>query len=226
MCGGKGTRFQEVSSTLPKILVKINKNQTMLDWLANDYLPQNSEIILATGHLHNIIENYISSVNYRSRITFSKENQPLGTGGALALASRLIKTKDFIALNGDTIQEVNLLEFLQKTNMDDSVKLNIACTDNNYDDSGSIHIDYNNYIIKFAEKTLPEKQHHLSKIYTSIGLYRCKTEYFRSQSVISSSLESDIIPMLVKEKSVKATPFSVKFHDYGTLDRYKKMNKR
>ena len=59
LCGGYGKRFQKVSKTLPKILAEISPGISMLDWLIEDYLPSNSSIILATGHLHEKVFEYI-----------------------------------------------------------------------------------------------------------------------------------------------------------------------
>ena len=59
LCGGLGKRFQKVSRTLPKILIEIDKGIPMLDWLLNQYLPQNSRVLLATGHLNEKIQKHI-----------------------------------------------------------------------------------------------------------------------------------------------------------------------
>ena len=52
-------RFQKVSKNLPKILAEISPGISMLDWLVQDYLPLKSSIILATGHLHDKVSEYI-----------------------------------------------------------------------------------------------------------------------------------------------------------------------
>ena len=59
LCGGFGKRFQNVSKTLPKILIDVDNQGSMLNWLLKKYLPQNSSVILATGHLHEEIYNYL-----------------------------------------------------------------------------------------------------------------------------------------------------------------------
>ena len=46
LCGGYGTRFQDVSKILPKILINISKSMTMLDWIMEEYLPINSKVLI------------------------------------------------------------------------------------------------------------------------------------------------------------------------------------
>ena len=65
LCGGSGKRFQKVSKNLPKILAEISPGISMLDWLVQDYLPLKSSIILATGHLHDKVSEYIRKRNYK-----------------------------------------------------------------------------------------------------------------------------------------------------------------
>ena len=56
-----------------RCLVEIKKGKTMLDWLLNEYLPKKSKVILATGHLHQIIFDYIKQKSYSQEILFSQE---------------------------------------------------------------------------------------------------------------------------------------------------------
>ena len=56
LCGGQGTRFQAVSNTVPKVLIKIG-NLTFLDYVINKCIKYKiNSIILATGHLQDEIE--------------------------------------------------------------------------------------------------------------------------------------------------------------------------
>ena len=93
LCGGFGKRFQKVSTTLPKILIEIDKGISMLDWLLNKYLPQNSKVILATGHLNEEIYKYVENKKYSQELLIVEENKPLGTGGALINASRFVESE-------------------------------------------------------------------------------------------------------------------------------------
>ena len=224
LCGGSGKRFQQISTTIPKILIEIRPGITMLDWLIEEYLPRNSKVILATGHLKDSVEEFVGKKWYRKNIVLSQEEKKLGTGGALLKASRLVETDNFIAINGDTIQELEIENFINNSGLLKRDVINIGCTTSDLNDSGKLLVGPKDFIISFSEKKLPHiKIKKGFKICTSLGMYRCKTEYFRSLPVEPKSLEDDILPFLVKNKSARASVFKDKFHDFGTFDRYNKL---
>ena len=226
LCGGYGTRFQKVSKTLPKILIEIKPGITMIDWLIQEYLPLKSKIILATGHLHEKVFDHVNQKEYRRNIIFAEEKERLGTGGALINASKFVDTKEFIALNGDTIQELSIEKFLKKSKLDNSHLINVGCTLNKKVDSGIVLINQKNYIISFTEKKLPTLKNNNLKKLSSLGIYRCCSNYFKKLPVGFISLEEEIIPELVSTKKVKASIFDTDYKDYGTFDRYNELMQR
>ena len=157
LCGGFGKRFQKVSSKIPKILIQIDEGLPMLDWLLNKYLPLNSRVILATGHLNKVINSYINKRKYCQKLLIVEEKAPLGTGGALINASRYVDSEEFIALNGDTIQELQMNSFLRNSELKNDFFINVGCTLNQKEDSGMILVDKDNIIKSFTEKKSPIK---------------------------------------------------------------------
>ena len=223
LCGGYGTRFQKVSKTIPKILVEIKNGISMLDWLIEEYIPENSKIILASGHLHEKIYEYVDLKKYRSKLTFSREKNKMGTGGAIIKASSLIQSEEFIVLNGDTIQEVKISDFLEKSKLENGVVINIGCSKANYEDSGNLVINQDNLIVNFSEKKNPELFIGKDlKLCSSLGMYRCNTKFFQTIKKSCLSLEDELLPQLVIEKKASASIFNHKYYDFGTLDRYQK----
>jgi NDP-sugar pyrophosphorylase family protein len=57
------------------------------------------------------------------KIKFSIEKTPLGTGGAIKQAGKLIKDKSFIVINGDTITNIDLKKLLKKPNAIAAIEL-------------------------------------------------------------------------------------------------------
>ena len=227
LCGGYGTRFQDISKKIPKILIEINHNLTMIDWLINEYLPEKSRIIFATGHLHEKIYQYVNTKGYKKRISFSYEKEKLGTGGAIINASKMIDTDDFIVLNGDTIQEIKISDFLIKSELNNNEVINLGCTTAEINDSGKLLIEKNNSIVSFTEKTIPKYiSRDIKKVCSSIGIYRCRTNYFKELPLKNISLEHDMLPKLIEQKKAKATIFNKLYHDFGTAERYKNLIKK
>ena len=226
LCGGFGNRFQKVSKELPKILIDIDNKGSMLNWLLNEYLPHKSSVILSTGHLHEKIFDYLNKNKYKQKITISNESSPLGTAGALSNASRLVDTEEFIALNGDTIQELSINSFLEKSDLRNNLYINVGCTLKNKNDSGMLLIDEAFYIKKFTEKEVPKfLTKNKLKLVSSLGIYRCRSSFFKSLPISYLSLEEELLPLLVSKKKAKASVFEQDFHDFGTYERYNKLRK-
>ena len=77
------------------------------------------EVILAINYQPNKIEEYLPNYEeeYGVKITWSKEEEPMGTGGPIRLAKDLITTDNeeglFFVLNSDVIWDFPLTEMIE-----------------------------------------------------------------------------------------------------------------
>ena len=108
LAGGRGKRLRPVTDYVPKPLVPI-KNIPIIEWQIK-YLKKFGikEAIICTGYKTEMIENHLDMKNIGIKVTFSIEKNPLGTGGAIKKAGKLIHDKSFFVLNGDTITNIDL----------------------------------------------------------------------------------------------------------------------
>ncbi|MEE0948120.1 MAG: nucleotidyltransferase family protein [Bacteroidales bacterium] len=110
LCGGKGTRLKEVVNDVPKPLAPID-GIPFLSILMKFLKAQGIErVILATGYMHEKIENLYGNCYEGMEIVYSVEQNPLGTGGAIANALRKIKSENVLVLNGDSVIKFQLNE--------------------------------------------------------------------------------------------------------------------
>jgi D-glycero-alpha-D-manno-heptose 1-phosphate guanylyltransferase len=113
LCGGLGTRLRSVLADRPKCLAPVKK-KTYLDYLTTFLERQGIEhIIFATGHLSEQVEDWVQKEKRPWKSSISKEETPMGTGGALRLAAMLVSSSQFLAFNGDTFLDVNCEKFMQ-----------------------------------------------------------------------------------------------------------------
>ena len=103
LCGGLATRLGEAAKTIPKVLLEI-AGKTVLEWQLQFLTEAGvTEVVLASGHLHNVLYEKVG-INYAGVcIRYAKEEKRLGTGGAIQNAMQQISTSPFFVLNGDIL---------------------------------------------------------------------------------------------------------------------------
>ncbi len=102
LAGGLGTRLQSAVPDLPKAMAPV-AGQPFLSYLLR-FLAGNGirRIVLAIGYRGDIIRGFFG-VNYSSiKLTYSVEEEPLGTGGGLLRALSHVQDRFAFVLNGDT----------------------------------------------------------------------------------------------------------------------------
>ena len=103
LCGGLATRLGDTTKTLPKVLLDI-ADKTVLEWQIRLLKDANvQEVILASGHLHQVLYERVGTHYAGVRVRYAKEEKRLGTGGAIQNAMRCIHTSPFFVLNGDVL---------------------------------------------------------------------------------------------------------------------------
>ena len=103
LCGGLATRLGDTTKTVPKVLLDI-ADRTVLQWQIQLLKDANvQEVILASGHLHNVLYERVGTNYANVRIRYAKEEKRLGTGGAIQNAMQCINTSPFFVLNGDVL---------------------------------------------------------------------------------------------------------------------------
>lgn len=111
LAGGRGTRLQGMVSDVPKPLASV-QGRPFLTWLL-DLLAQQGmrRVVLATGYKAEMVHAAIGERWQGMRIDYAVESTPLGTGGAIVQAWRLIEGEDTFVLNGDTYLELDYARF-------------------------------------------------------------------------------------------------------------------
>lgn len=102
LAGGFGTRLRSVVSDVPKPLAPIRGRPflcLLLDMLASQGIRR---VVLATGYMGDRIAEVLGQRWQGMSLVYSQEQQPLGTGGAIAAGATRIEGETFFVLNGDT----------------------------------------------------------------------------------------------------------------------------
>lgn len=111
MAGGRGTRIASVNAEVPKPMIPICGKPILQHQIECLQKQGFQDIVLVIGYLGTVIEEYFGDgSHYGVRITYIKEEEPLGTAGALYYLKGSIK-EDFLLLNGDIIWNVDIGRF-------------------------------------------------------------------------------------------------------------------
>jgi NDP-sugar pyrophosphorylase family protein len=154
LAGGLGTRLRAAHATGPKSMVPVG-GRPFLDYLLTWLRSQGvKEVILCVGYKRTHIQKYVGKGRkWGLRVTYSIEEDLLGTGGAVKKAERLVPGAKLFVINGDTILGVNLKEMI-KFHLSRRALATLAVVkvedDQRY---GSLRLDDAGKITAFLEKT-------------------------------------------------------------------------
>tara|TARA_B100000212_G_C27338189_1_gene517871 strand:+ start:438 stop:1115 length:678 start_codon:yes stop_codon:yes gene_type:complete len=217
LCGGKGTRFEAVSNSKAKALADI-KGIPLIELIIQN-LEKNgfSRFILAVGFRNEGIQDYFKGT--QREIVFSKEVDPLGTGGAIKNSQKHINSEIFLVMNGDLICDMDYKKLID-AHKNSNKKATIAVSSSETsEDFGNIVLGNDNSIETFKEKVRDG-----SSNYVSAGTYIMDRDIF---SVLPDknafSIETDFFEK--NPEKLNAHIINMSFLDIGTPERYKEANK-
>ena len=190
LAGGLGMRLREAVTDRPKILAPIG-GKPFLSYL----LYQLEEIgieytILCTGYLGDMVQGTYGDHYGSMKLAYSKEPNPLGTGGAIKFAEDLFKFDPMLVLNGDSYCDANL-EKLWELHI--KMKSNATLLLKHVPDTGrygQVKTAYNGALECFVEKG-----NHYGPGWINAGVYLLARDFISSiPSGKSVSLEKEIFP--------------------------------
>ena len=205
LAGGRGKRLRPITDYVPKPLIPI-KNIPIIEWQIK-YLKKFgiSEVIICSGYKTKMIENYLNNKKLGIKITFSIENKPLGTGGAIKKAGKKIKDNSFLVINGDTITNIDLKKVMKKENSIASIQLRTKF--------GILQTEQNK-IIKFDEKK------EIMNLWMNAGIYHLNKETIKELPNIGD-IEKTLFPDYAKKEKLTIVKF-IKSKWYS-IDSFKDM---
>jgi len=209
LAGGFGTRLRSIVSDVPKPLAPVG-GRPFLAWMLDVLAAQGiRRAILATGFMGDRIADACGESWQGMELSYSQENTPLGTGGAIALAFSLVQGDACLVLNGDTWLAFDHAEFDQQWRTGNS-RLAIALA--HVDDVsryGAVQVGQHR-VTGLAEKG------HAGPGYINAGVYgvrRSLLDDFPAQE--SFSFENAVLVPMVKREPVFGYTKTRDFIDIG-----------
>lgn len=114
LCGGLGTRLGELARGLPKPMIPVGGRPWLERVLETFAVSGLKHFVLLTGHRAETIESHFGDgARFGVRIEYSRESEPLGTGGALREARHLLGDR-FILTYGDVLRRFDYDRFVSQ----------------------------------------------------------------------------------------------------------------
>jgi len=151
LAGGIGSRLKDVLRGIPKPMAPVDETP-FLEFVLK-YLKAQSvdRVILATGYNSQVISDYFG-LNYDGiEIVYSKEDEPLGTGGAIKQAIRHTLSEYFFIINGDTLFKIDLKRMTESFVAESRLMLALKAM-RNFDRYGSVQMNQKGFVTSFLEK--------------------------------------------------------------------------
>jgi NDP-sugar pyrophosphorylase family protein len=114
LCGGFGTRLGELTRGLPKPMISVG-GRPYLELVLQSFAERGlRDLVLLTGYRHEVIEEHFGDGSrFDLNIRYSRETEPLGTGGALREARPLLGDR-FILTYGDVLRRFDYDRFVRQ----------------------------------------------------------------------------------------------------------------
>lgn len=195
MAGGKGTRLHPYSALFPKPLMPLGDMPILELLLRRLKRAGITDVILAVNHLRHLIEAYCGDgSDFGLRISYSDEEKPLGTAGALgSMIDQL--DENFIVSNGDLLTSMDLEAMAQQhLAMHADASIGVFERENKID-FGLIEFDAEKRLSAYREKPS-------SLYYVSMGIYVLRREAMRP--FITHGEYLDMPTLLMQMRSAKA----------------------
>jgi NDP-sugar pyrophosphorylase family protein len=216
LVGGMGTRLRSVVPGMPKPLASVG-DRPFLELLVRQLRHQGiRHLVMCTGHLAGQIESeFGSGRNLDVEITYSKETEPLGTGGALKLARHGLRdAADFLVMNGDSFLEIDFRELIGFHRGHGGLVSMAVLRVPNTDRYGTVQVDPRGRVTGFAEKTGKD-----APGLVNAGVYVFERAVLDHIPEAAASLERDVFPRLL-DGGVHALEQHGMFIDIGTPEDY------
>ncbi|MCL4435313.1 MAG: nucleotidyltransferase family protein [Thaumarchaeota archaeon] len=201
LAGGFGKRLRPLTNVKPKPLILVSGIPILLwqiDWLKKHGV---NEIIICAGYLKERIFDYIGDGSkFGVSVKYAIEETPLGTGGALRNAEKLLNGEQeaFLMLNGDIL--TNLDPQKLRASLDEGHALASIAVIPLPSPYGVIDIEDTGVITGFREKP------RLDGYWINAGIY-CLSPKILESLPKQGNIETTAFPDLAKKGLIKATRY-------------------
>jgi dTDP-glucose pyrophosphorylase len=212
MAGGLGTRLRPLTAELPKTMLPVG-DHPLLERIVRQLQTVGIRRVTVATHYkpEKIIEHFGDGSSFGVELSYLREEQQLGTGGALGLMRQ--PSEPLLVINGDILTQVDfraMLDFHKEMRADMTVAVRHYGVQVPY---GVVECEASR-VLNFREK--PEMS-----FFVNAGIYLLEPAVYRFVPKGDSFSMTDLIQWLLDaERTVVGFPIHEYWLDIGQLDHY------
>lgn len=215
LVGGFGTRLRPLTFSKSKPLVEFMNKPIIIHQIEALKAVGVSEIVLAINYQPENMYDFIKDIEakYSVKVTCSKEEEPLGTGGPIGLAKKILleeNTEEIFVFNSDVTCRFplkDMLDFHRKHGKEGTIAITKVKDPSKF---GVILYDKDQKILDFVEKP----QNFVGDEINA-GLYIFTKKFLDRVNPVPTSIERDIFPQMAKEGELYAFKLEGFWADIG-----------
>lgn len=215
LAGGLGTRLRSVIGEQSKVVAEVNGRPFLAHLLDQIARFGFRDVVLCVGWQADAVEAALGAAHGPLRLRYSRESEPLGTGGALRLALPLLEGPAAMVLNGDSYCDADLAaawtEHRERRASATLVLVEVPDTSR----YGRVELDADGAICRFTEK-----QESSTPGWINAGIYlldRARIETISPGRALS--FERDVLPAWIGT-GLRGHCTRARFIDIGTPQSY------
>ena len=218
LAGGLGTRLWPITRDIPKPMVPVAGKPYLEHQISLLGRQSIDDIVLLTGYLGDQIEDHFGDGSrFGLRIRYSRESQPIGTGGALRLARPLLDD-DFLVIYGDSYLPMEYRTVVDDLHASGALGVVVAYRDRSGETNvpPNIALDNDGWVARYEKGATPDSE----LVYIDAGvlaLNRSVLDLMPADGPVS--LEQQIFPQLIARRILHGMPVDQRFYDAGTPER-------
>jgi NDP-sugar pyrophosphorylase family protein len=218
LAGGKGVRLRPYTTNIPKPLVPIGDQYSILEIVMRQLAAQGfTRATIAIGHLGQVIRAYVGDGSqWNIEVDYHVEDSPLGTMGPVVQSLDSLP-EHFLVMNGDILTDLNFGDVL-RTHQSSDAPMTIATY------AREVKIDFG--VLEIADQKLQGFVEKPTVDYSvSMGVYAVTRDALRKYTPgLPFGFDELVLDLLDRTEAPAVYPFKGYWLDIGRPDDYDRAN--
>lgn len=234
LAAGFGERLRPLTETTPKPLLRVGGKPLIQYHIENLAAAGVREFIINTSWLGDQIEAFLGDGSrFGVEIAWSREREPLETGGGIYRALPLLGSEPFLLINGDVWTDYPLIELVNRSWPED-IDAHLVLVPNpthHLDGDYVLKTGPGNTVIDYSKEkervSCPKLAYPAEgeQAFTFSGVSVMRPEIFATYSSASEEFPlRDVLKCHIDDSCVSGELFQGKWWDIGTLERLQALN--